>query len=154
MIRILVFALLLPVFCSAQSIENLDIKNGFLQFKLGDSISKYKDVVDKPQKATPNGYPVKIKAVNKLKRYIEGLTLVVEAGTITEIDVYIGGDYNETHMDDAMKKSYGDGIVLNNDNGISAGIHKTNLIWQGKRVTAIVKKLQDNIETNGVRDRI
>lgn len=151
MIKILVFALLLPVFCNAQSIENLDIKNGFLQFRLGDSISEYKAVLDKPRKAAPNSYPVKFKAFNKLRRYLDNVTLVVEDGTINEIDVYLHGDYNEAYIDDAMKKCYGDGVILNSDNGISEGTHTTNIVWGGKRVTAILKKWQTNMDAGGTR---
>jgi hypothetical protein len=154
MIKTLVFALLLPIFCNAQSIDNLDIKNGFRQFKLGDSISKYKDEVEKPHKATPNSYPVKLKSFNKLRRYLGAITLVVESGAITEIDIYVEGDYNETYIDDAMKKCYGDGIVVNSDNDISEGVHTTNLIWEGKRVTALVKKWQYNMDVGATRVEI
>ena len=38
--KLLLFALLLPLFANAQAIKNLDLKNGFLQFHLGDSLSK------------------------------------------------------------------------------------------------------------------
>src|ERR1700735_2761421 len=102
MTRILFLVLLFPLFCNAQSIQSLDIKNGFLQFKLGDSISNYKLMVHKPDKLTPNRYEVMTKAMS-LRRHIDKLTLIVENGTISEIEVLMASE-QEQFMDDAMKK--------------------------------------------------
>jgi hypothetical protein len=50
-LKALFVLLIIPFFCNAQSVDNLDIKNGFLQFKFGDSISLYKDILKNPSKS-------------------------------------------------------------------------------------------------------
>jgi hypothetical protein len=146
---VFLFTLLLPLFCNAQSIQNLDIKNGFLQFKLGDSISNYKSIVNKPDKSTPNRYEVKIKAVS-LKHYIDKITLIAENGTIAEIEVLMLGDYRQSYMDAAMKKAYGQASFTEDDPKTDTTRHIIYAVWNGKRVSALAKKtIVDLISVNG-----
>ena len=88
MTKALFLLFLLPLFSNAQPIKNLDIKNGFLQFKLGDSISHYKAFLHNHHKATLNEYEVMDKAIG-LKHKIDKLTLTVENETITKIEVFM-----------------------------------------------------------------
>ncbi len=154
MIKTLILTLMLPIFCNAQSTNNLDIKNGFLQFKLGDSISNYKEIIDKSTKTTPTRYEVKAKAFNKLRRYLEAITLVTEKGVITEIDVSIQGDYNENYIDDAIKKVYGSGAIVENDDELYEGTHISSRIWEGKRVALVAKKTRIVVVSSNVRVEI
>jgi hypothetical protein len=147
--RFLIVALLLPIFCNAQSVQNLDIKNGFLQFHLGDSISKYKEIVEKPGKNTPNVYRIRNK-FDKLKDHLLSISLVVENDIITEIDVNLEKDDNITYMDDAMKKAYGEGLLVDDDKGMAPGYHKSNRAWEGKRVIALAKKSRFVLEVSGL----
>ena len=128
---------LLPIFCNAQSIKNLDIKNGFLQFKLGDSISNYKTIVYNPDRATPNQYDVKNKAIS-LKHKIYKLTLTTENGAITKIEVFMQGEGQVQFMDNAMKKAYGAGVDESSIDTLPDR-HTTYLFWLGKRVSSIAK---------------
>lgn len=130
MIRILLFALLFPVFCSGQSVENLDIKNGFLQFKLGDSISNYKEMINKPDKTSPQKFEVKHKFIS-IKRYVTKVILVSKKDVISSIEVYVDGADNEKFIENAINKSYGDASEIKN--GVS--------IWSGKRVSAMLSKI-------------
>lgn len=138
MTRTLFLVSLFPLFCNAQSIQSLDIKNGFLQFKLGDSISNYRSIVHQPDKLTPNRYEVMTKAIS-LKRHIHKLTLTVENGTITELEVDMAGE-QERFMDDAMKKAYGPYSYIENPPDTIPGKHVSYTIWNGKRVYALAKK--------------
>ncbi len=136
--RVLFLLLLLPLFGRAQSIESLDIKNGFLQFKLGDSISNYSSMIDRPEKATPNRYPVKSKAIS-LKHRIYKLELIVDESKISEIEATMSGDQEE-FMDKAIKKAYGEGYPVNGTDTVP-GKHVTYMVWVGKRVSALLKKM-------------
>ena len=57
--KVLFILLILPFCAHAQSIKNLDIKNGFLQFHLGDSISAHSKEVYIPWKNHPDQNEVK-----------------------------------------------------------------------------------------------
>jgi len=149
MTRTLFLLFLLPVFATAQPIKNLDIKNGFLQFKLGDSISHYTAVLHNHHKATLNEYEVMDKAIG-LKHKIDKLTLTAENGIITKIEVYMQGEEQVQFMDDAMKKAYGEGSNENGNDTIP-GRHTTYLLWLGKKVSAIAKKQKiDFRSVNGI----
>jgi hypothetical protein len=137
--KTLFLVLLFPLFCNAQSIQSLDIKNGFLQFKLGDSISNYRSIVHKPDKLSPNRYEVMTKAIS-LKRHIYKLTLIVENETISGIEVVMAGE-QERFMDDAMKKAYGPYSYVENGADTVPGKHVSYTVWNGKRVSALAKKL-------------
>jgi hypothetical protein len=140
--KIFLFVLLLPVYCSAQSINNLDVKNGFLQFHLGDSISRYKDYVYIPLKNHPNQNEVRPKAFS-LYKHIDRVTLISENGILTEIDLMIRDEPNMVFIDDLLTKAYGPGSDINNEVRNDPGMYLTYTRWIGKRVTALL--IQTNI---------
>jgi len=145
MIRILLLIFLLPLFCKAQSVKNLDIKNGFLRFKLGDSTSTYKSLVHNPDNSIPKRYEVKSKAIG-LKHRIDKLTLIAENGIITEIEVLMQGEPQVQFMQDAMKKAYGEGYILSGKDTLPDR-HATYTVWIGKRVSALAKKQKTDLPT-------
>ena len=151
MIKFLFISLLFPVICHAQSTGILDVKNGFLQFHLGDSISIYKEVVNKPEKKSPTHYHVKGKAFGKLGRYIDDITLITENNIVVEIDIYLLKSGNSEYMETVMKKAYGEGQVIDIDDSITPGAHKSDYIWEGNRVVAILKKTRAVVESGGMR---
>jgi len=140
--KTLLFAFLMPLFVNAQSIKNLDIKNGFLQFHLGDSLSVYKNDIYIAYKNHPNENEVKPK-VFALHKYIDKVTLVSENGILTEIDVYMEKEAHEAYMDQLMIDTYGRGIETPNLDKNEPGTHVTFTTWKGERVTALI--VQTNI---------
>ena len=116
---------------------------------MGDSISKYKEIIEKPGKNTPKVYRVGNK-FDKLKDYLLSISLVVENDIITEIDVHLEKDDNITYMDNAMKKAYGEGLLVDDDTGTTPGYHKSNRVWEGKRVIAVAKKSRFVLEVSGL----
>lgn len=146
--------LIIPFFCNAQSVDNLDIKNGFLQFKFGDSISLYKDILNKPSKSEPHKYEVKAKG-SKLTKYMQKLSLVEENGLIAAIEIRVSSKFGLQFMDDAMKKCYGEGEMVNrpaSGNG-DFKVRHSYLVWTGKRVLATVM-MEYLIDARNFGDRI
>jgi hypothetical protein len=121
--RLLFIALFVPLFAGAQSLKNLDIKNGFLQFHLGDSVSVYKNDIYIPWQNHPDQNEVKQSALGEYRKLIDKVTLVNVDGIITEIDVMLD-KYQE-------------------------GTHLTTTTWKGQRVTAMVLQNNINKRVNG-----
>jgi len=140
--KLLFLALIFPLYCSAQSMQNLDVKNGFLQFHLGDSISVYKKDIYIAYKKTPNENEVKPSAI-ALHKYLDKVTLVSENGILTEIDLMIREEPSEQYMDQLMTAAYGRGSEIPNLDKNQQGTHVTFTTWTGQRVTAIL--IQTNI---------
>lgn len=146
--KLLLIALLLPLFCNAQSVKNLDIKNGFLQFHFGDSLSNYKSIL-RPDNIRPEYYHVSFKAV-KLKHYLQKTLLHFQNNLLDGIELSVQGESNVDYMNNAMKNAYGytreEGDTLKNQ----PGVHKSFLIWNGQAVSAIIEKITINIVYNGM----
>ena len=138
-IKALLVLLIIPFFCNAQSVDNLDIKNGFLQFKFGDSIALYKDILKNPSKSEPHKYEVKSKG-NKLTRYMEKLSIIEEGGLISAVEIRVSSKFGRDFIDDAMKKCYGDGEIVEKPASGSTDykIRHSYMVWTGKRVLAMV----------------
>jgi hypothetical protein len=141
--RLLSVVLFLPLFAGAQSLKNLDVKNGFLQFHLGDSVSKYKNDIYIPWKNHPDQNEVKQSALGDYKKMIEKVTLVNVDGIITEIDVFIIKEEAEAYFDKLMMQYYGKGVETPNLDKYQQGTHLTYTTWKGERVTAMI--LQTNL---------
>jgi hypothetical protein len=154
--KLLFIAFLLPLFANAQSLQTLDIKNGFLQFHLGDSISAHKNEVYIPWKNHPDRNEVKQAALGPLKKYIDKVTLINEDGIITEIDVFIMKEASEVYMDKLMQDAYGKGVETPNLDKYQEGTHLTYATWKGRRVTAMILQTNFNrrINTTMVHGRI
>lgn len=140
--KVLFFFLLLPFCGHAQSIKNLDIKNGFLQFHLGDSLSKYKDQVYVALARHPNENEVQPKK-NPLHRYFDRVMLVSEHGYITEIHLYLRDEGSIQFIDGLIKQAYGPGEEIPNPEKYQPGTQITCTTWSGKRVTLLM--IQNNL---------
>jgi len=140
--KLLLFALLLPVFANAQAIKNLDLKNGFLQFHLGDSLSKYKNDVYIALEKHPDENEVQPKA-NPLHKYFDRVMLVSENGIVTEIHLYLRDEGSIKYIDGLIKQAYGPGEELDNPAKNEPGTHLVCTTWAGRRVTMLM--LQNNI---------
>jgi len=140
--KLLLFVLLLPLFAQSQAIKNLDLKNGFLQFNLGDSLSKYKGQIYVPLDRHPNENEVQPKA-NPLHKYFDRVVLVSEHGIITEIHLYLRDEGSIQYIDGLIKQAYGWGQELDNPDKDSEGTHLVCTVWAGQRVTMMM--LQNNI---------
>lgn len=147
--KLLFFALFLPLFVQAQSIKNIDIKNGFLQFHLGDSISAHKNEVYIPWKNHPDQNEVKPNALGRFRKYIEKVNLVNVDGIITEIDVFVINEGCEDYLDRLMDECYGKGYEEPNLDKYQEGTHLTHVVWKGKRATAMIIQTNINRRVNG-----
>lgn len=147
--RLLLFALLLPLFVHAQSIKNLDIKNGFLQFHLGDSISAHSNEVYIPWKNHPEQNEVQPSALGRYRKYIEKVNLVNVDGIITEIDVFVIKEGAEDYLDKLLEQSYGKGYEEPNLDKYQEGSHLSHVVWKGQRVTAMIIQTNINRRVNG-----
>lgn len=136
--KILFTLLLSPLFCNAQSIKNLDIKNGFLQFHFGDTITNYTSLLhaDRPRKGY---YLVSHKAV-KLNRYLDKTVLYFPNGILEGIELQVQGDSNIDFMNNALKKAYGDASEIRDTLENRKNYHTNFMIWQGQHVVVIAKK--------------
>ena len=147
--KLLFITLLMPLLVNAQSLQNLDIKNGFLQFHLGDSISAHKNEVYIPWKNHPDRNEVKQSAFGPMRKYIEKITLINEDGIITEIDVFIIKEAGQVYLDKLMDDAYGKGFETPNLDKYEEGEHLTHTVWKGKRVTAMILQTNINRRVNG-----
>jgi hypothetical protein len=148
--KLLAIALLIPVFAGAQSLNNLDIKNGFLQFHLGDSIAAYKNDVYIPWKNHPDQNEVKQSALGAYRKYIEKVTLINVDGLITEIDVMVTQETSEAYLDKLMEQVYGKGFETPNLDKYEPGTHLTYVTWKGQRVTAMILQTNINRRVNNI----
>lgn len=140
--KLLLFALLLPLFAGAQPLKNLDIKNGFLQFHLGDSLSKYDNDIYVTSIKHPNEHEVRPKA-NPLNQYFDRVVLVSEHGFVTEIHLYLRDEGSIQYIDGLIKQAYGPGEELDNPAKNDPGTHLVCTTWTGKRLTMMM--IQHNI---------
>ncbi len=146
--KLLLIALLMPCICCAQPVKNLDIKNGFLQFHFGDSLSNYKSIL-RQDNISPGYYHVSFKAL-KLKHYLQKTLLHFKNNLLDEIELTVQGDSNVEFMNNAMEKSYGyakeEGDTLRNQ----PGVYKNVLVWNGQAVSAVIVKITTNFVYNDV----
>ena len=140
--KLLLFILLLPLFTQAQPLKNLDLKNGFLQFHLGDSLSKYKGQIYVPLEKHPDENEVMPK-VNPLHKYFDRVVLVSEHGIVTEIHLYLRDEGSIIYIDGLIKQAYGWGEELDNPDKNAEGTHLVCTVWSGQHVTMLM--LQNNI---------
>jgi hypothetical protein len=140
--KLLLFALLLPFYAHSQAIKNLDIKNGFLQFHLGDSLSKYKNDVYIALAKHPDENEVQPKK-NPLHQYFDRVMLVSEHGIVTEIHLYLRDEGSIKYFDGLIRQAYGWGDELPNPDKNEPGTHLVVTTWSGRRVTMLM--LQNNI---------
>lgn len=147
--KLLLFALFLPLFVHAQSIKNLDIKNGFLQFHLGDSISAHSSEVYIPWKNHPDQNEVKPSALGRYRKYIEKVNLVNVDGIITEIDIFVIKEGAEDYLDRLLEECYGKGYEEPNLDKYQEGSHLSHVVWKGQRVTAMILQTNINRRVNG-----
>jgi ribosomal protein S13 len=140
---------LAPMICNAQYIDNLDIKNGFLQFKLGDSLAKYQPVLRSPDKLTPHKYQVKYKAI-KLKKNLDELFLIEENGIVVGIQIYMVTDDQCQFINKAFEKAYGAPKEIKDEKENDLGRHHSFKIWRGKRVSAIAERTNTNARIGGI----
>jgi hypothetical protein len=147
MIKLLFITALLPFFFCGQSVNNLDVKNGFLQFKLGDTVSAYASMVSLNKKY-PNRQEVKLKFIN-LRKHLDRVELIFENNTLTSIEIYIQNDDDQRYIYSLLKQAYGDGQTIDNGTSKEPGVHNTFIIWDGTRVAAILKKRSFNLTING-----
>jgi hypothetical protein len=141
--KILFLALFLPLFVHAQSIKNVDLKNGFLQFHLGDSISKHKNDIYIPWKNHPDQNEVKQSALGPYRKFIEKVNLINVDGYITEIDIFVMKEGAEAYLDKLMEQCYGKGYEEPNLDKYQEGTHLSHVVWKGQRATAMI--IQTNI---------
>jgi hypothetical protein len=151
--KLFLLLLLAPVFCSAQSVNELDIKNGFLQFHLGDSITAYKDYTLIPLKKHPDQNEVR-PPTYKLHKHLDKLTLVNQHGIVTEIDLMVSAEPDMQFMDDLLYKAYGPGTEIHKEVRNDPGVYLTYTRWVGKRVTLLliqtnINKVVNNVMTRG-----
>ncbi len=147
--KVLFFVLFLPLFVHAQTIQNLDIKNGFLQFHLGDSISSHSSEVYIPWKNHPDQNEVKKSALGKFQKYIEKVTLVNVDGYITEIDIFLVKEGTINYMDKLLEECYGKGYEEPNLDKYQEGSHLSHVVWKGHRATAMIIQTNINRRVNG-----
>jgi hypothetical protein len=140
--KLILCVFLLPLFANAQAIKNLDIKNGFLQFHLGDSLSKYKNDVYVALVQHPDENEVQPKK-NVLHKYFDRVMLVSENGIVTEIHLYLRDEGSIQYIDGLIKQAYGWGDELPNPDKNQPGTHLVCTTWSGQRVTMLM--LQNNI---------
>jgi len=140
--KLLLLVFLLPLFANAQAIKNLDIKNGFLQFHLGDSLSKYKNDVYIALEKHPDENEVQPKK-NALHQYFDRVMLVSEHGIVTEIHLYLRDEGSIQYIDGLIKQAYGWGDEIPNPDKNEPGTHLVCTTWAGQRVTMLM--LQNNI---------
>jgi hypothetical protein len=147
--KLLFFALLLPAFVHAQSIKNVDIKNGFLQFHLGDSVAAHKSDIYIPWKNHPDQNEVKKSALGAFGKYIDRVNLVNVNGFITEIDIFVTKEQGESDLDKLMEQCYGKGYEEPNLDKYEEGEHLTHVVWKGQRTTAMIIQTNINRRING-----
>jgi len=147
MLKLFFIILIFPFYCCAQSIDNLDIKNGFLQFHLGDSINTYASII-KADKHMPGHYAVADKAI-KLRHHLQNVSLYFENGILESIDIYIMKDFDVDYMNKALVNAYGDGSEIKNGTEMENGYHISYQVWTGKRVVLLIKKGTLSLNING-----
>jgi hypothetical protein len=136
--KLILILLLLPFLCNAQSIKNLDIKNGFLQFHFGDTITNYKTILH-ADRSRPGYYLVAHKAV-KLKSYLDQTFLYFPKGILEGVELKVHGESNADFLNKTMHKVYGEPSELKDTLGVQKNYHTTYAIWKGQKVIAIVEK--------------
>jgi len=146
--KLIFLALLLPLFTNAQSLKNLDIKNGFLKFHLGDSLSVYYNDIYVPEGKLLNQYEVKEKS-NPLRHYIEKMTLIAKGGIVTEIDVYLRDEASIEHIDQLVTEAYGAGSEIDNPDKDTEGTNLVCTTWTGDRVLLMMMQHNINHVVNG-----
>ena len=151
--KILLFALFLPLFVNAQSIKNLDLKNGFMQFHLGDSISAHKNEIYISWKNHPDQNEVKKSALGRFSKYIEKVNLINVDGYITEIDIFVINEGAEAYLDRLLEQCYGKGYEEPNLDKYQEGSHLSHVVWKGQRVTAMIIQTNINRRVNGSMTR-
>lgn len=140
--KLLLAFLLSPFFCSAQSIKNLDIKNGFLQFHFGDTIAKYKAILH-ADRGRPGYYIVSHKAI-KLKSYLDQTLLYFPKGILEGIELNVHGESNADFFNKTMRNVYGEPSELKDTLGTQKSYNATYAIWKGQKVIAIIFNLTFN----------
>lgn len=127
-----------PFFCNAQSIKNLDIKNGFLQFHFGDTIANYKAIL-RAHKFRPGYYIVSRKAI-KLKSYLDQTLLYFPKGILEGIEINIHGESNADFINKMMKSVYGEPSQLKDTSRVQKRNPTTYAVWMGQKIIAVAEK--------------
>src|ERR1700709_2418298 len=126
--KLLLFVLLLPIVANAQTGKLLDIKNGFLKFHLGDSLTKYSKDIYVALEKHPDENEVQPKA-NPFHKYFDRVVLVSEHGIVTEIHLYIGDEASIKYIDGLLTQAYGKGEELDNPAKNEPGTHLVCTTW-------------------------
>ncbi|MCB6002947.1 hypothetical protein [Flavobacterium psychrophilum] len=142
--KILLLFILISNLLSAQSTANLDLKNGFRNFKLGSSPSQIKNIVKKQSQASKNPY-VKVydyfgdDITNIFNVKVESVELSFFKNKLFNISVNFGNIedsrnfeiYEFNNILSALEQTYGKNWVepTNKDGVISNGA-----IWDGKKI--------------------
>jgi len=150
--KLIFLALLLPLFVHAQSVKQLDIKNGFLKFHLGDSLSVYYNDIYVPDEKLPDQYEVKKKS-NPLYKYTEKVVLIAKNGIVTEIDAYVRDEASIQHIDQLITQSYGAGNEIPNPDKDTEGTNLVCTTWRGDRVLLMQMQHNINHKVNGIMTR-
>jgi hypothetical protein len=152
--KLLFLIVLLPFLGNAQSLKNLDIKNGFLQFHFGDSLSKYKSVIWE-DKVFKGCYHVPYKQI-KLHKYIQSTKLYFENETLEKIEITVQNSSDEDYFNELLKKAYGNPTYQKlADDEDQPGTHLSILLWEGQRVTLKIQRMALNFNnSNNVYETI
>jgi len=150
--KLIFLALLLPVFVHAQSVKQLDIKNGFLKFRLGDSLSVYYNDIYVPEGKLKDQYEVKEEA-NPLHKYTDKVVLIAKNGIVTEIDVFLRNEASIQHIDQMITRAYGPGDEIPNPDKDTEGTNLVCTTWKGDRVLLMQMQHNINHKTNGIMGR-
>jgi hypothetical protein len=150
--KLIFLALLLPVFSNAQSVKQLDIKNGFLKFHLGDSLSVYYHDIYVPEGKLKNQYEVK-ETANPLHKYTDKVVLIAKKGIVTEIDVFLRDEASIRHIDKMLTQAYGPGNEIPNPDKDTEGTNLVCTTWKGERVLLMQMQHNINHKVNGIMGR-
>ena len=151
--KLLFVAFIFPLFVHAQSLKNLDIKNGFLKFHLGDSLSVYKNDIYVANEKHPNEHEIKTSSLLPVSKYLERAKLISEKGIITEIDVYIRDEASIQHIDQMIINAYGAGSEIPNPDKDTEGTNLVCTTWTGDRVMLMMMQHNINHKVNGYMTR-
>jgi hypothetical protein len=147
--KFLYLIVLLPFFAHAQSLKNLDIKNGFLKFHLGDNLSVYSKDIYVANEKHPNEHEIKETSLLPLNKYLERAKLISEKGIVVEIDLYIRDEASIRHIDQMITNTYSAGNEIPNPDKDVEGTNLVCTTWTGDRVLLMMMQHNINHVVNG-----
>lgn len=117
--------------CYSQDTFRLDRKNGFKGFILGDSISKFKDIIRLNKKT--GSYEV-TKRLKVDRADLRKVVLNFTDNILSSVFVSVNGEESVNHVHQELVKAYGDGVEKHDEENVR------HVEWVGRKVMAVYTK--------------